>query len=215
VSEDRHSEAETPELITDPIERAKREAENGVRQTRETLAIIASAITSDRPFRLTQKVILDLHEKALEGIHPLAGTYRNTQVSIGLSRHRPPHHSDVPDLVGEMCSYVNEHWEDRSSAHLAGYVLWRINWIHPFADGNGRTARAISYLVLSVAMKSILPGTPTIPDQIASNKKPYYDELEKADASWRNGSLAIASLEDMLEGLLAIQLLNAVKKAGL
>jgi hypothetical protein len=28
---------------------------------------------------------------------------------------------------------------------LAAYGLWRLNWIHPFVEGNGRTARAVCY----------------------------------------------------------------------
>ncbi|MEW6437344.1 MAG: Fic family protein [Pseudomonadota bacterium] len=215
MSEDRHSEAEGVELIQDPIERAEREAENGIRQTNAALSVVAGAITATKPFRLTQKVILDLHREALDGIHLLAGTYRNSLVKIGKSHHMPPHYSEVADLVAEMCQYVNDHWGDRSACHLAAYVLWRICWIHPFADGNGRTARAISYLVLSIAMESVLPGSPTIPELIAKDKRPYYAELEKADESWKNGSLALASLETMIEGLLAEQLLSAVQKAGL
>jgi Fic family protein len=76
-----------------------------------------------------------------------------------------------------MCDYVNQNW-GRSALHLAAYVLWRINWIHPFADGNGRTARAVSYILLSIKLDSLLPGTKTIPDQIAADKKPYYAALE-------------------------------------
>lgn len=216
MSDDRrHSKAEDVELIRDPLQKAEREAENGIRQFNAALAIIGDYITPPHtPFRLTQALILGLHKKALEGIHLLAGTYRNSAVEIGQSNHRPPEHIEVPDLMADLCSYVNEHWDDRSAAHLAAYLLWRINWIHPFADGNGRTARVVSYLVLSVKLKAILPGSPTIPDLIAADKRPYYLELEKADASWKNGSLALASMENMMEDLLARQLLSAVKSAG-
>jgi Fic family protein len=65
--------------------------------------------------------------------------------------------------------------------HLAAYLMWRLNWIHPFADGNGRTSRIISYVVLSIRAGAILPGTPTIPDQIVDNRKPYFDALDAAD----------------------------------
>ena len=65
----------------------------------------------------------------------------------------------MPDLVAEMCGYVNENWH-MSAIHLAAYLLWRMNWIHPFADGNGRTARVVSYVVLSVKLDSLLPGAP-------------------------------------------------------
>lgn len=114
-----------------------------------------------------------------------------------------------------MCSFINENRHDKSAIYLSSYVLWRLNWIHPFADGNGRTSRILSYVVLSIKLKSILPGVPTIPDQIADNKSPYYDELEKADASWKQGNIAITSMELWLETLLARQLYNATTEAGL
>ena len=215
MSEDRHSKADPLELITDPEEKARREAENAVRQYKAAIEIIRDSV--QRPngeFRLTQAIILDLHERVLEGIHPLAGTYRNTPVTIGKSSHIPPRHVEVPELVGEMCAYVNEHWADRNAVHLAAYVLWRMNWIHPFADGNGRTARAVSYVVLSAKLNSVLPGAPAIPDLIASDKGPYYRNLEEADASWKFGRIALSGMEQMLETMLAQQLLSATEEAS-
>ena len=212
MSSDRHSQAEPVELITDPEEKARREAENGVRQFKAAVEIIRSYVQAGpKRFRLTQGLILELHENALEGIHPLAGTYRNSPVHIGKSTHFPPPHREVADLVSDMCIYVNENWEEKNAVHLAAYVLWRMNWIHPFADGNGRTARVVSYVVLSAKLNSLLPGTPTIPDQIAADKSPYYSALEKSDDSWKRGILALADMEHMLEQMLAQQLLNATK----
>lgn len=216
MSEDRHSRADPVELITDPEEKARREAENGIRQFKEALELIRASIrkADGTQFKLTQSVILRLQQRALEGIHPLAGTYRNTPVYIEKSNHFPPPHTEVPDLVAEMCFYVNANWH-MSAIHLAAYILWRMNWIHPFADGNGRTARVVSYVVLSVKLESILPGTPTIPDLIAADKRPYYNALEGADDSWKRGIVAMADMEAMLEGMLAQQLLSATQEAAI
>lgn len=216
MSTDRHSKAEPVELITDPIEKARREAENGVRQFKAALEHIRIYIQNpDHKFRLAQALILELHHRALEGVHPLAGTYRNTPVAIGQSKHMPPRHVEVPDHVADMCAYVSQNWEEKNAIHLAAYVLWRMNWIHPFADGNGRTARVVSYVVLSTKLNSLLPGTPTIPDQIAANKAPYYSALEKTDDSWKRGILALSDMEEMLEGMLAKQLLSATQEASI
>jgi Fic family protein len=88
-----------------------------------------------------------------------------------------------------------------------------MNWIHPFADGNGRTARAVSYVVLSIKLDSLLPGTPTIPEQIAGNKTPYYEALEQADGAWGSGKVDVSALETLIGGMLAHQLLNAAREA--
>jgi Fic family protein len=92
--------------------------------------------------------------------------------------------------------------------------LWRLNWIHAFADGNGRTARAVSYVVLSISLNSLLPGTPTIPDQIASDKNPYYEALEAADLGWKEtGQVDVSAMEHLLGMLLAKQLVSAADQA--
>jgi len=211
---ERHSVAEQLELIADPDEKARREAENGIRQFNLAIEIIRTHVKDkERHFRLRSGIILRLHKAALEGIHPLAGTYRNTPVSIGGSEHTPVEAFMVAEEVEHLCEYVNENW-DKSAVHLAAYVLWRLNWIHPFADGNGRTARTVSYVVLSIKLDSILPGAPTIPDQIADDKDPYYRALETTDASLKNtGTPDIGELEKLLETLLAKQLVSAANEA--
>jgi Fic family protein len=75
---------------------------------------------------------------------------------------------------------------DKSAVHLSAYTMWRLNWIHPFSDGNGRTSRIFSYILLSVKFGQYIPETMTIPDQIVANRKPYFEALESADKSLGN-----------------------------
>ena len=68
MSEDRHSQAEAVELITDPTEKAFREAENGIRQFKAALELISVYVHHpEKPFRLNQAMILDLHERVQIG----------------------------------------------------------------------------------------------------------------------------------------------------
>ena len=146
MSGDRHSIAETAAVLTDADEIARREAENGIRQFNLALEIVRAHVKdAERPFRLRSSVILRLHKAALDGLHPLAGTWRNTPVKIGGGGHQPPDEAFVSEEVELMCDYVNDHRNDMSAVHLCAYVLWKLNWIHPFSDGNGRTARAVLY----------------------------------------------------------------------
>ncbi len=215
MTDDRHSHAEDAQLLSDPDEIARREAENGLRQFNLALQFVRSYVKDkDRPFKLRTGPILQLHKATLDGLHRLAGTYRNTPVTIVGSRHQPPEAAFVADEVQSMCEYVNDNWAAKSAAHLAAYVLWKMNWIHPFADGNGRTARAVSYVVFSVKLDSLLPGTPTIPEQIADDKQPYYKALELADIAWASDRIDVSALETLLSNMLAVQLLNATKEAS-
>lgn len=208
--EDRHDGGDPAELIADPDEKARRETENGIRQFKAALAVIRRHTAgSDDPFRFTEALILDLHRVGLDGIHAQAGAYRDKPVTIGESRHVPPRHAEVPDLVVRMCDWVEERWHGFDAAELAAYVLWRINWIHPFADGNGRTARTVAYVVLSIKLGYVLPGSPTIPEQIDADKAPYYRFLQEADNSWRRDIVAVSGMEAMLETMLERQLKSA------
>src|SRR5258707_9325465 len=91
MNTDRHSQAEQKDLIADPIERARQEAQNGVLQFEMVLDSIQNHITpNQKPFKLKPSAILRLQEAALRGIHPLAGTFRNTTGLITGSKHAPP-----------------------------------------------------------------------------------------------------------------------------
>jgi hypothetical protein len=68
--------------------------------------------------------------------------------------------------------------------------------------------------VLSVKLRAVLPGTPTIPDQIVDNRAPYFDALDAADAAWASGSVDVSAMEALLGSLLAEQLRSAYVQAG-
>ena len=211
--ERRDSRALEPELIIDPQEKAAAEARNGFRQYDAAISAIHTAL--DRGlFKLRPSLILGLQREALAGISSYAGTYRPGGVAIEGSKHEPVGAHLVPELVEDMCDYVNEHWNESTPIHLAAYVMWRVNWIHPFADGNGRTSRIVSYLVLSIRAGAVLPGTPTIPDQIVDNRKPYFDALDAADLAFRDGRIDVSKMEQLLGSLLANQLAGFYKSAG-
>jgi Fic family protein len=119
----------------------------------------------------------------------------------------------VAEHIEEMCEYVNLNW-DRSPLHLAAYIMWRLNWIHPFSGGNGRTSRATSYLVLCAKLGYRVPGTSTIPEQIVANRQPYYEALDAADAAWGNGVTDLGAMEALLEHALAVQLSSVLEAAN-
>jgi hypothetical protein len=69
------------------------------------------------------------------------------------------------------------------------------------------------YIVLCARLGLRLPGSNTIPDQIAADKAPYYAALEAADEAAEQGQLDVSRLEDQLEGLLAKQLVLVLEAA--
>ena len=211
-SDDRHSKALEVELITDPDEKARREARNGLRQFDSAIEQIEYWLQPERPFKLRPSTIMSLNRIALDGLSSYAGTYRPAGIEIRGSKHVPPPAPLVPELVEELCDYVNSNW-DRSPIHLAAYVLWRLNWVHAFVDGNGRTTR-VTFIVLCVRLGYRVPGSNTIPEQISRDKNPYYRALELADeAHQKERKIDVGAMEDLVSSLLTIQLASVIHDA--
>lgn len=211
--DDRHSKpGDGLEVAGTPQEVALVEAENALRQFDRLRQLIGEAVRQP-PYRLRVSSLLELNRLAIQRLHPQAGAYRTVPITIvGGSKHIPPPWQEVPEHVDDMVDYVNAHG-DQPAVHLAAYVMWRLNWIHPFYDGNGRTTRAASYLMLCARLGYEIPGTKTIPEIIATSKQPYYDALDEADAHWAAGRLDVSAMERLLEGALAAQLASIVDDA--
>ena len=211
---ERQSVGEEPMLLTDKDDVAQRESENALRQTDAVLDLIDEVARDGRKFRLKPSTILQLHKLAMDGLSRLAGTWRPGPVSITQSEHKPPHESQVALLIEEMCDWVNDNWEIETALSLCAYVMWRLNWIHPFDDGNGRTSRATSYLVLCARLGDRLPGTLTIPEQIAEERAPYYEALVAIDKAWDEERLDLNAMIELLQHYMAVQLADAYSRAG-
>ena len=190
-------------LYRDQSEKDALAARNGRLQYRRALQFIEQSHGS---LQLTPTIVKALHRSAIKGIYSCAGQYRTWSVKISGSSHKPPDSKNVPGLVEQMCETVNEA-TDWGPLKVAAYLLWRVNWIHPFGGGNGRTARAVCYLGLCVRLGSVLPGSPTIPEQIVKDRGAFFDALRDADKAWKLSSeLDVSRLESLLDGWLKNQL---------
>ena len=209
---ERASKTVPVKIPTEPDKIARLEARNGLRQFDAVVGLINGALGQKEGFKLRPSAALELNRLAIDGVHPQAGGYRTSPIKISGSSHQPPTARDVPALVEEMCEYVNE-TRQKSPIHLAAYIMWRMNWIHPFPDGNGRTARALSYAILCIRLGFQLPGTKTVPEQISADKFLYYDALEAADKAWADGKLDVSAMERLLSSSLASQLMSVHRLA--
>jgi len=186
--------------------RAAREADNGVRQALQVASLVRHGVADPSAFRLTLRSICELNRLAVEGVVPTAGRPRQrSDIEISGSSLLLPKHEDVPALLDDLCATVEQRWHE-DALFLSAYVLWRLCWIHPFDDGNGRTARAASYVVLSVRLGLELPGARPIPARIKYAPLAYVRALEAADAKWAAGELDVSQMEKLLAFYLQAQL---------
>ena len=164
------------------------EVANGGRHYDFLQSVVETAVTIGKPF-LSQTVIKAINYHAIACLHPYAGEYRPCAVTVG--DHDPPDHYRVNALMDDFVNEVNRYWDDLEEVSLAAHVLWRLNWIHPFINGNGRTARAACYFVLCVKLGGWLPGTTILPELLRrpENRDRYVQALRHADTTEWNGDM--------------------------
>lgn len=147
-----------------------------------------------------------LNHVAVANIAQFGGRYR--QGPIYVANHIPPHFDRVSDEMDQFFSIVHENWANFPTKPmlLPAFALWRLNWIHPFVEGNGRTARAACYYLICMKHGALLPGRRIVPERIRDNRQPYYDALREADKHWAAGHFNVDALASYLEGLLLAQI---------
>ena len=146
-----------------------------------------------------------LNGAAVSNIAQFGGRFREQPIYVG--EHVPPHFDAVPTLVDQCLSVIHENWTiiDHPTV-LPAFALWRLNWVHPFIEGNGRTARAACYYLICLRYGGLLPGTKIVPERIREHRDPYYAALQDADRHWANGHFNVDALAEYLAGLLEAQL---------
>ena len=141
---------------------------------RDAIAFVQS-LTSGKG-RITPFQVRQIHQLVLARIDDAeAGKFRTVNVRVAGASYAPPEPFDVPRLMDEW-----SRWLARDGAHLhsvarAALAHHRLVAIHPFVDGNGRTARLVMNLLL------MRDGYPPAVIQRA-NRRQYYRVLAQADA---------------------------------
>lgn len=179
------------------------EIANGARQYDFLRSLVTTSLAVSKPF-LSSQILQALNFQAIACLHTNAGEYRPCEVVVG--NHTPPAQHRVTALMDDFINTVNRQWETVDAVLLAAFVLWRLNYIHPFINGNGRTARAASYFVLCVKANAWLPGTVILPELLRRERAKYVDALVHADASLASGALDLAPLHSLMSELLGEQL---------
>ncbi len=181
------------------------EIANGIRQYDFLRSLVNVSLAVARPF-LSSHIIKALNFQAITCLHTSAGEYRPCQVTVG--DYVPPPHFLVQAQMDDFVNMVNRNWESTDAVALAAFVLWRLNNIHPFINGNGRTARAASYFVLCVKLQVWLPGTTILPELLKRERDRYVLALQAADKN------DFSSLHQLISDLLAEQVQSVEQSAS-
>ncbi|HEV3157208.1 MAG TPA: Fic family protein [Candidatus Baltobacteraceae bacterium] len=98
--------------------------------------------------RVTTTVIRGLHRVVVGSDEDFAGQWRDHPVYISGSLHVPPNYIKVPDLMDEMIAAYDTSKTTDHPVVTAAKLHFNLVRVHPFADGNGRTARLLGNLEL-------------------------------------------------------------------
>lgn len=148
---------------------------------------------------LSEELLLQVHRLMTDKTmhHPEdAGRIRNNNevvVENGITHetvHVPPSYEEIPQFIEELCSFFNEQ-NPRQFIHpiIRGIVIhFMISYVHPFVDGNGRTARAMFYWYM-LKQGYWLTEYLSISRVIAKSKKAYekaflYTEADEMDIGY-------------------------------
>ncbi len=154
---------------------------------------IIEAITSENKPSLNVELVKAMNQQVLDGLGRdkgvVPGEIRSYSIGVGLYRGAPP--EDCEYLLRKLCEWLNgeDFLPSSQEDMLLGHAILKaiiahlyLAWIHPFGDGNGRTARLIEFLILFSA------GVPAASAHLLSNhynltRTEYYRQLEQASIS--------------------------------
>ncbi|MFA6382265.1 MAG: Fic family protein [Candidatus Buchananbacteria bacterium] len=140
------------------------------------LEYLYDLIDRNKKHTVSEALIKNLHQIILqETDKEWAGRYRNANVIIGGAKHTPPDALQVPQKIHDLITWLNSQKNKLNIIELSALLHHKLVNIHPFFDGNGRTARLSMNLFLMQA------GYPLVVI-MKNDRKKYYDVLDKADS---------------------------------
>lgn len=141
----------------------------------EALHYLYDLVDQNKRHTISEHMVRSLQQLTVAESEPeIAGTYRTENVFITGSRHTPPEAFDVPNEMKKLLKWISSNLNKIHPVELAAIAHHKLVHIHPFTDGNGRTARLIMNLLL------MQKGYPLVVI-LKNDRKKYYDALEKAD----------------------------------
>jgi Fic family protein len=140
----------------------------------EAIQYLYGLIEDRKRKSLSEHLVRSLQRLIVHDIESDGGTYRKGNVIITGSKHRPPEAHDVPRLMNYLIEWIRKNHKKLHPIELAARAHHMLVHIHPFDDGNGRTARLFMNLLLMGS------GYPLVVILRADRKK-YYQALERAD----------------------------------
>lgn len=159
-------------------------------------------------YPISRALISEMHKMIVDELMPppqgegdsTPGQFRQVNLEISKSTHKPPEWLKVNEYMEELLDFVNREDSPKYDLLKTAIAHHRFVWIHPFRNGNGRTVRLFTYAMLVKAGFNVNVGRIINPTAVfCSNRNDYYSYLSAADNGTRAGMLSW--IEYVLKGL--------------
>lgn len=159
-------------------------------------------------YPISRALISEMHRMVVEDLMPppqgegdsTPGQFRQVNLEISKSTHKPPEWLKVNEYMEELLDFVNREDSPKYDLLKTAIAHHRFVWIHPFRNGNGRTVRLFTYAMLVKAGFNVNVGRIINPTAVfCSNRNDYYSYLSAADNGTRASMLSW--IEYVLKGL--------------
>ena len=112
-------------------------------------AIVYVKILAQKGRIIEQDDILTVHKILMRGIDDQnAGKYRTGQVRVAGATFMPPSADKIQPMINDLLQTLNQNPDELRAIELAAFFHHKLAYIHPFLDGNGRTARLLMNAIL-------------------------------------------------------------------
>lgn len=154
-----------------------------------------------------EAALLELHGVATRFVLRRPGRYRKCSVHVDdpdrdFVLHGAPHR-EIPRLMRLFFRDLRALWKTGDALDVAAFALWRIAFIHPFEDGNGRTADAFAHACLCLKLGALLPARANLMQAIQSALPEYWRTLTLAHRTASAGGRAdLGPLKEYLDAIL-------------
>jgi Fic family protein len=159
-------------------------------------------------YPISRALISEMHKMIVDELMPppygegdsTPGQFRQVNLEISKSTHKPPEWLKVNEYMEELLDFVNREDSPKYDLLKTAIAHHRFVWIHPFRNGNGRTVRLFTYAMLVKAGFNVNLGRIINPTAVfCSNRNDYYSYLSAADNGTRSSMLSW--IEYVLKGL--------------
>ena len=192
-----------------PPSRAYQERE--VHNVIEALQTITAGVRSGERPTITAELICEYNRLVLDGTdheaEAVPGELRRHSVVVGGYRAAPA--EDCAYLLGRLAEWLesdtfrSQEIEVRFALHVVAALCAHvyIAWIHPFGDGNGRTARLLEFAILARSAMFPLPAANLLANHYNLTGDRYYRELRVADTGGAIDGFVIYAVRGLVDGL--------------